>query len=80
MEALIKVNIEQVENGEYLVTSDEIPDLLAQGRTVSEALEIATDVSRKLYELYLEKGIKMPAVFREIENNAKAAIPVSISS
>jgi predicted RNase H-like HicB family nuclease len=32
----------------YPATSDELPGLVAQGRTVAEALEIARDVARKL--------------------------------
>ena len=34
----------------YLATSDSIQGLVAQGRTVSETLEIARDVARKLIE------------------------------
>ncbi len=33
-----------------LATSDDVPGLVAQGRTVSEAIEIARDVARKLLE------------------------------
>ncbi len=33
-----------------MATSDELPGLVAQGRTVAEALEIARDVARKLIE------------------------------
>ena len=32
----------------YLATSDDVPGLVAQGRTVTETLEIARDVARKL--------------------------------
>ena len=31
-------------------TSDDLPGLVAQGRTVSETIEIARDVARKLIE------------------------------
>lgn len=34
----------------FLATSEELPGLVAQGRTVAEALEIARDVARKLIE------------------------------
>jgi len=33
-----------------LATSNELPGLVAQGRTVAEALDIARDVARKLIE------------------------------
>ena len=34
----------------YLATSQELQGLVAEGRTVSETLEIARDVARKLIE------------------------------
>ncbi len=50
MEKLIKINIEKLPEGLYLATSDEIQGLVAQGRTISETLEIAKDVAKKLIE------------------------------
>ncbi len=35
----------------YLVTSDSIQGLVAQGRTISETIEIAKDVAKKLSEV-----------------------------
>ncbi|HSU58763.1 MAG TPA: hypothetical protein VLI55_05575 [Bryobacteraceae bacterium] len=39
-----------------MATSDELPGLVAQGRTVAETLEIARDVARKLLEARRERG------------------------
>ena len=64
METIIKVKVEKLENGEHLITSKELPDLIAQGRTIAEALEIASDVARKLYESYVERNIDLPPVFK----------------
>lgn len=50
MERIIKVHIEKLPEGVYLATSDDIQGLVAQGRTATEALEIARDVCRKLIE------------------------------
>jgi predicted RNase H-like HicB family nuclease len=50
MERIIKVHIERLPEGFYLATSDDVQGLLAQGRTVTETLEIARDVCRKLLE------------------------------
>ena len=50
MERMIKVHIEKLPEGLYLATSDDVQGLVAQGRTVTEALEIAKDVCRKLLE------------------------------
>lgn len=48
MELAIQVQVEELPEGLFLATSDELPGLVAQGRTVAEALEIARDVARKL--------------------------------
>lgn len=48
MERLINIHIERLPEGVYLATSEELPGLVAQGRTIAEALEIARDVARKL--------------------------------
>ena len=57
MEKMIKIHLERLPEGFYLATSDDIQGLVAQGRTISETLEIARDVARKLIE---EQGL--PAV------------------
>ena len=44
MELAIQIQVEELPEGLYLATSDELPGLVAQGRTVAEALEIARDV------------------------------------
>jgi len=50
MEKIINIHIEKLPEGLYLATSDDVQGLVAQGRTVTEALEIARDVARKLIE------------------------------
>ncbi|WP_020614542.1 type II toxin-antitoxin system HicB family antitoxin [Sediminispirochaeta bajacaliforniensis] len=52
----IHLNISRVENGEYLAQSEDMPGLIAQGRTVAETVEIAQDVARKLIDSYREHG------------------------
>ena len=56
MELAIRIQIEQLPEGLYLATSDELPGLVAQGRTVAESLEIARDVARKLIEARRERA------------------------
>lgn len=56
MEVAIRVQIEELPEGLILATSEELPGLVAQGRTVAEALEIARDVARKLIEARRERG------------------------
>lgn len=50
MERLFQLHIERLPEGVFLATSDDIQGLVAQGRTVSETIEIARDVARKLIE------------------------------
>jgi predicted RNase H-like HicB family nuclease len=60
-ERLIKLHIEKLPEGPYLATSDDLPGLIAQGRTVAETMEIAQDVARKILESYAEHGDPLPA-------------------
>ena len=55
-EILIRLHVECLPEGGYLATSDDLPGLLAQGRTMQETMEIAQDVARKLIESYREHG------------------------
>ncbi len=50
MERIIKLHIEKLPEGVYLATSESIQGLIAQGRTISETIEIARDVAKKLIE------------------------------
>ena len=56
MEKIINIHIEKLPEGVYLATSDDIQGLVAQGRTATEALEIARDVARKLIEAKMERS------------------------
>jgi predicted RNase H-like HicB family nuclease len=55
MERPIRIQIEKLPEGLFLATSDELPGLVAQGRTVAETLEIAHDVARELIEARRER-------------------------
>lgn len=50
MERIVNLHIEKLPEGFYLATSDNIQGLVAQGRTISETIEIAKDVAKKLIE------------------------------
>ena len=50
MERIVNLHIEYLPEGVYLATSDDVPGLVAQGRTIAETLEIARDVAKKLFE------------------------------
>ena len=55
MEQIVNLHVEKLPEGVYLATSDEVPGLVAQGRTVTETLEIARDVAKKLLEAQAER-------------------------
>jgi predicted RNase H-like HicB family nuclease len=50
MEHVVNLHIEKLPEGAYLATSEDVPGLVAQGRTISETVEIARDVAKKLIE------------------------------
>ncbi len=56
MEGTIQIHIEKLPEGLYLATSDDIQGLVAQGRTITETLEIARDVVKKLLESQTDNG------------------------
>jgi predicted RNase H-like HicB family nuclease len=55
MELTIRIQIEELPEGPFLATSNELPGLVAQGRTAAETLEIARDVARKLLDAKRER-------------------------
>jgi len=58
MESIINVHIEKLPEGIYLATSEDIQGLVAQGRTVTETIEIARDVAKKLIEAQAKESNK----------------------
>ncbi len=65
-ERLVKLHLERLPEGLYLATSESLPGLVAQGRTVAETLEIAQDVARRLIESYVEHGDPLPEGIRQV--------------
>ncbi len=76
MEFIFKLNIEKLPEGVYLGTSEDVPGLVAQGRTIDETIEIAKDVARKLYESYVEHGEEAP--FKPMDEKVPITIDVAI--
>ena len=57
MERIVNIHIEKLPEGVYLAISDSVQGLVAQGRTITETLEIARDVIRKLIEAQEEREV-----------------------
>ena len=79
-EIFLAIHIEALPEGAFLATSEELPGLVAQGRTAAEAMEIAQDVARKLVESYIEHGDELPSALRvATPATGDVRIPVSLS-
>jgi len=79
-EILLGIDTEALPEGGFLATSNELPGLVAQGRTVAETLEIAQDVARKLVESYQEHGDDLPLALRAAAPaKGEVRIPVTVS-
>ncbi len=79
-EVLLSVRVEALPEGGFLATSEELPGLIAQGRTIAETLEIAQDVARKLIESYHEHGDPLPsALVLDLVSGTDVRIPVALS-
>ena len=64
-EVAIRLRVEPLKGGRYLGTSPDVPGLVAEGRTVSETIEIAQSLARKIVESCREHGDPLPAAFRD---------------
>jgi len=82
-ELILSITIEPLEEGGYLATSDDLPGLIAQGRTIAETIEIAQDVAHKLIESYAVHGDPLPpkiaAAIGQPQRRTKIKIPVGLS-
>lgn len=77
MERLIKIHIEKLPEGFYLATSDEVQGLVAQGRTITETLEIARDVARIILESRTEKEKKKKGFLPSMKNRFDYPLVIS---
>jgi predicted RNase H-like HicB family nuclease len=59
-EIAIRIHIEPLEEGGYVATSPDVPGLVAEGRSIVEAVEIAQGLTRKIVESCLEHGDPLP--------------------
>jgi len=59
-EATIRLHIETLAEGGFLATSPDVPGLIAEGRSIQEATEIAQGLVRKIVESCLEHGDPLP--------------------
>ena len=79
-EAAIRVHIETLEEGGFLATSPDVPGLVAEGRSITEAAEIAQGLARKIAESCIEHGDPLPrALADHPESSIEVDLPVPVS-
>jgi antitoxin HicB len=62
-EVVIRVRVRRLKGGIYLATSPDVPGLVAEGRSIAEAVEISQRLARQMVEVWLEHGDPLPPVF-----------------
>lgn len=59
-EVAIRLHVEPLEEGGYLATSPDVPGLVAEGRSIAEAVEIAQGLTRRIVDSCIEHGDPIP--------------------
>jgi antitoxin HicB len=78
-EAAIRLHVERLEEGGYVATSPDVPGLVAEGRSIVEAVEIAQGLARKIAESCLAHNDPLPpALERLVDGGIDFFVPVGI--
>ena len=80
-EASIRLHIELLDEGGFLATSPDIPGLVAEGRSITEAAEIAQGLARKIAESCIEHGDPLPSALVSLSGEnvgVDLLVPVSV--
>jgi predicted RNase H-like HicB family nuclease len=77
-EVAIRLHIEPLEEGGYVATSEDVPGLVAEGRSITEAAEIAQGLARKIAESCLEHGDPPHALANLSNGRIDLLIPVNV--
>lgn len=79
-EGLIRLTLEPLDDGGYVATSPDVPGLVAEGRSMTEAVEIAQGLARKIAESCLEHGDPLPPALSNVVRGGtiEAVVPVGM--
>jgi predicted RNase H-like HicB family nuclease len=78
-EVAIRLHIEPLREGGYVATSPDVPGLVAEGRSITEAVEIAQGLTRKIVESCLDHGDPIPpALSRLARVPLELTVPVGV--
>ena len=80
-ETTIRLRIEKLPEGGFVATSVDVPGLVAEGRTVAEATEIARSLARQIAESCIARGDPLPLALtrgREAAAEIDLLVPVRV--
>ena len=78
-EVAIRLHIEPLDEGGYVATSPDVPGLVAEGRSITEAVEIAQGLTRKIVESCLDHGDPIPPALSKLAPGPlELTVPVGI--
>ena len=80
-EASIRLHIEPLDEGGFLATSPDTPGLVAEGRSITEATEIAQGLARKIAESCIEHSDPLPRALASLsveDSGVGLLVPVSV--
>ena len=80
-EVAIRLHIKLLKEGGYIATSPDVPGLIAEGRSVTEAVEIAQGLARKIAESCIEHGDPLPPALKSLKKKPAALdllVPVGV--
>jgi len=80
-EVAIRLHVEAVGEGVFVATSPDVPGLVAEGRSITETVEIAQGLARRIAESCLEHGDPLPPALEPLRKSPEAmdlTVPVGV--
>lgn len=80
-EASIRLHVEPLEENGFVATSPDVQGLVAEGRSITETVEIAQGLVRKIAESCIDHGDPLPPALTSLSERDVAVdllIPVSV--
>ena len=77
-EVVIRLKIEPLDEGGFLATSPDVPGLVAEGRSLSEAVEIARGLARRIADSCLEHGDPLPDALANVVTGGCVEVTVPV--
>ena len=80
-EVSVRLHIEPLDGDGFLATSPDVPGLVAEGRSITGATEIAQGLARKIAESCIEHGDPLPSALASLSHETTGVdllVPVSV--